>query len=204
MIRFVIAFVICYFMNFANAHVCNNIMSINGFYSDRLFDKAIINGSSIDYYTFKSNCNLHCIFDYLNNKNIEHNLSENNISVFDINSVATITIESANSKLVSGYLTCSSTDKRNYISIPITFDKTKVILDLQTEDNTTISRSLNFFGYKKHDYQAIKNTLQQKSTKVSHEVGFDVYAITSKKPMRIKISQISNEGGFMLIVEVGK
>lgn len=191
--------------NVTLAHVCNSIRQIKGFNSSILFDKAIINSKSIDYLVFKSSCNLACLLNNFKQQQFQYGLSANNLSVFDKTSVATLSIESIDKNIVSGYLTCSSTEKRVYLALPVAIKQNKVVMDLQTEDYRTVSRSITLSSYSQQEYIALMKSLTAKSTKTVREVGFVNYYIKSNGINYIvKISAINKSGNFMLIVERSK
>lgn len=191
--------------NVTLAHVCNSIRQIKGFNSSILFDKAIINSKSIDYLVFKSSCSLACLLNNFKQQQFQYGLSANNLSVFDKTSVATLSIESIDKNIVSGYLTCSSTEKRVYLALPVAIKQNKVVMDLQTEDYRTVSRSITLSSYSQQEYIALMKSLTAKSTKTVREVGFVNYYIKSNGINYIvKISAINKSGNFMLIVERSK
>lgn len=198
----IILFFSLFFPISASAHVCNTISNIEGFDYLRLFNNAIMNTKPIDYYIFSSKCKKNCIYKNLNNKNLRHSTINNNISVFDSNSVATIIIDSSDENMISGYLTCSSNNKRSYISFPIRMNDRKVTLDLQTEDQKNITRIINFHGYKKKEYFLLIKELEGKATTKNKIVGFTDYSsIYKRKRYSIKISNLSGSGDFILIIE---
>lgn len=201
-----IVLVICTLASFpALSHVCSSIQSIKGFSSAQLFQNAIINNKSLDYYTFSSECNVDCLRTKLKTKNISYSLNSNILSVYDKGSVATLTFESTGKQTVSGYLTCSSNHSRNYISHPLRIIKQKVSLDLQTEDYKTISRTINFQGYTRSEYAVLVNQLNKISTSKKSIIGFTDFKIaTPHFNQSIKISKLSSHGDFMLIIEVKK
>ncbi len=189
----------------ASAHVCNKVKSIKEVYVTTLFENAIINGKPIDYHVFRSRCDLYCLFNAFNERNLEYTLSANNISVYNKSSVATLTIESIKEGVVSGYLTCSTQAKRAYIALPVKYNLQKVVMDLQTEDDGIISRSLTFSGYSISEYHYLKNEITQQSNKVVFEVGFSRYDVVKNgKPLTVRLSALDKSGGFMLIVETKK
>lgn len=188
--------------NLTFAHVCNSIRQIKGFNSSVLFDRAIINGKPIDYLVFKSSCNLTCLINNFKQQQFQYGLSANNLSVYDKSSVATLTIESLDKNIVSGYLTCSSTEKRVYLPIPVAINQNKVVMDLQTQDNRTISRSLTLSNYSQQDYIALMKNLSTKATKTLREVGFVNYHIQSNGiNYVVKTSPFNQGGNLMLIIE---
>ena len=185
------------------AHICHKISTHKDFYVSPLFDNAIMNGTSLDYYTFESRCDTACLFDYLTKQGISHKLSANNIGIYDANSVGTLTIDNINRGIMTGYLTCSSNAKRQYLALPINIDTRKVTLDLQTEDLGIVSRTLTFNGYAKSDYLRLKSDILRKSSGHKKIVGFDEYGLSkapAKKIITIKLSDWSG-GYFMLIME---
>ena len=191
--------------NIAFAHVCTYVKQIKGFNSAPLFNKAIINGKPIDYLVFKSSCNLACLFKNFKQQQFQYGLSANNLSVFDQSSVATLTIDSIEKNIVSGYLTCSSNEKRAYLPIPVAVKQNKIILDLQTEDNKTISRSMTFSNYSQQEYISLMKLLSSKSIKTTSEVGFTNYQIRSTGiNYLIKTTVLNRGGNFMLIIERSK
>ena len=185
------------------AHICHKISTHKDFYVSPLFDNAIMNGTSLDYYNFESRCDTACLFDYLTKQGISHKLSANNIGIYDANSVGTLTIDNINRGIMTGYLTCSSNAKRQYLALPINIDTRKVTLDLQTEDLGIVSRTLTFNGYAKSDYLRLKSDILRKSSGHKKIVGFDEYVLSkapAKKIITIKLSDWSG-GYFMLIME---
>lgn len=185
------------------AHICHKISTHKDFYVSPLFDNAIMNGTSLDYYTFESRCDTACLFDYLTKQGISHKLSANNIGIYDANSVGTLTIDNINRGIMTGYLTCSSNAKRQYLALPINIDIRKVTLDLQTEDLGIVSRTLTFNGYAKSDYLRLKSDILRKSSGHKKIMGFDEYVLSkapAKKIITIKLSDWSG-GYFMLIME---
>lgn len=186
------------------AHICHKISTHKDFYVSPLFYNAIMNGTSLDYYTFESRCDTACLFDYFTKQGIAHKLSANNIGIYDKSSVGTLTIDNINRGIMTGYLTCSSNAKRQYLALPINIDKSKVTLDLQTEDLGIISRTLTFNGYARSNYLRLKNDILRKSVSHKKIVGFDEYVLSkapAKKIITIKLSDWSDGGYFMLIVE---
>lgn len=186
----------------ADAHICDKIKSIQGMTVEPLFHKAIINGKSLDYYTIVSQCDLSCIAYRFNKNGILHNLSANNIGVYDNNSVGTITVDKINKTVLTGYLTCSSNDKRVYLPIHFSIQKNKVILDLQTEDYGVTSRLLNVSGYSKSEYARLRNELLKKSNTQSHIIGFTQYQFSNKSEVKtVKLGALGKNGDFLLILE---
>lgn len=186
------------------AHICRQIFNHKDFNVSPLFYNAIMNGTSLDYYAFDSRCDTSCLFDYLTKKGIAHKLSANNIGIYDADSVGTLTIDNINKGMMTGYLTCSSSAKRHYLDLPINIDKTKIILDLQTEDLGVVSRTLTFHGYFRSDYLRLKSDVLRKSIGHKKIVGFDEYVLSkapAKKIITIKLSDLADGGYFMLIVE---
>lgn len=186
------------------AHICHKISTHKDFYVSPLFYNAIMNGTSLDYYTFESRCDTACLFDYFTKQGIAHKLSANNIGIYDANSVGTLTIDNINRGIMTGYLTCSSNAKRQYLTLPTNIDKSKVTLDLQTEDSGIISRTLTFNGYSRSDYLRLKSDILRKSVSHKKIVGFDEYVLSKapvKKIITIKLSDWSDDGYFMLIME---
>lgn len=189
----------------AFAHICHKISTHKDFDVSPLFYNAIMNGASLDYYTFKSRCDTACLFDYFTKQGIAHKLSANNIGIYDASSVGTLTIDNINRGVMTGYLTCSSNAKRQYLALPINIDTRKVTLDLQTEDLGIVSRTLTFNGYAKSDYLRLKSDILRKSSGHKKIVGFDEYVLSkapAKKIITIKLSDWSG-GYFMLIMESG-
>ena len=140
-----------------------------------------------------------------NQQQFQYGLSANNLSVFDQSSVATLTIDSIEKNIVSGYLTCSSNEKRAYLPIPVVVKQNKIILDLQTEDNKTISRSMTFSNYSQQEYISLMKLLSSKSIKTTSEVGFTNYQIRSTGiNYLIKTTVLNRGGNFMLIIERSK
>ncbi|WP_019672534.1 hypothetical protein [Psychrobacter lutiphocae] len=201
-----IAFALCVLVSSpAFSHVCNNIRVIQGFSSSHLFQNAIINNKPLDYYTFSSECNIDCLKAKLKNKNISYSLNRNVLSVFDKASVATLTFESIGNQVISGYLTCSSTDNRQYITHPLHLFMNKASLDLQTEDYKTISRTINLQGYTKSEYARLVSQLNKIAISKKNIVGFTDYKISTPKfKQSIKISKLSYRGDFMINIEVNK
>lgn len=201
----IIGLVACTLSTTTLAHVCNSIRQIQGFSSSTLFDKAIINGKPIDYLVFKSSCNIACLLNNFNRQQFQYGLSANNLSVFNNSSVATLTIESIDKNIVSGYLTCSSTAKRVYLPLPVAIKQNKVVMDLQTEDSRTISRSITLSNYSQQDYIVLMKSLTAKSTKTVREVSFVNYYVKSNGiNYVVKISAFNKGGNFMLILERSK
>lgn len=186
----------------ASAHVCHNISNIEGFSYSKLFSNAIINEKSIDYYIFSSECKKKCLYKSFKNKNLQHSTVNNNISVFDNNSVATLTIDNTNNNIISGYLTCSSNIKRYYISIPFYINRKKITLDLQTEEKNSTSRTINVQNYTRKDYLSLVRDLEKIANTKNREIGFMVYSFRyNHKLHNIKISNLTRNGDFMLIIE---
>lgn len=186
------------------AHICHKISTHKDFNISPLFYNAIMNGTSLDYYTFESRCDTACLFNYLTKQGIAHKLSANNISIYDVDSVGTLTIDNINRGVMTGYLTCSSNTKRQYLVLPINIDKRKVTLDLQTEDLGIVSRTLTFNGYARSEYLRLKSDILRKSASHKKIVGFDEYVLSkapTKKIITIKLSDWSDGGYFMLIME---
>lgn len=200
--KIILLFSSLFFSIYASAHVCTTISSIEGFDYSRLFNNAIMNTKPIDYYIFSSQCKKNCIYKNLNNKNLRYSTVNNNISVFDSNSVATIIIDSLDNDIISGYLICSSNNKRSYISFPIRINARKVTLDLQTEDRKKITRIINFHRYSKKEHFLLIKELEGKATTKNKIVGFTDYSsIYKRKRYSIKISNLSGSGDFILIIE---
>lgn len=188
----------------AFAHICQKISNHQQFSVSPLFHHAIMNGTSLDYYSFESRCDTACLFEFLNNNRIAHKLSANNVSIYDASSVGTLTIDHIDKGVMTGYLTCSSKTKRHYLALPIPINPRKVMLDLQTEDSGVVSRTLTVNGYVRSDYLQLKNTLLKKSLEHKKIVGFDEYVLTkapAKKIITIKLSDLTAGGYFMLIME---
>lgn len=199
-----VSFVIMLYSANAFAHICHHIFNHKNFHVSPLFNNAIMNGTSLDYYTFESRCDTACLFDYLTKQGISHKLSVNNIGIYDANSVGTLTIDNINRGVMTGYLTCSSNDKREYLALPVNIDKNKVTLDLQTEDSVIVSRTLTFNGYSRSDYLRLKSDILRKSVGYKKIVGFDEYTLSKapvKKIITIKVSDLVDGGYFMLILE---
>lgn len=194
-------------LSFANIHVCNIAKQIPDFYASKLFDDAIINGTAIDYYVFKSQCDASCFFKRLNTFGVHYEVNANNISFYNQISVATLTIDKIKNSQMEGYMTCSSSEKRQYINLPFNIDAKKVLLDLQTRDGNIISRSLTIGAYSITSYRQLKEKLQKQSSKSLHEVGFLVYHIKGNhrnEKVSVRLGNLDARGGFMMIVELQK
>ena len=186
----------------AYSNVCQQLKSIDGFYTASLFDEAILNGKAIDYYTFSSVCQRHCLAKVMQKKGLSYRTNDSNIAVFDRASVATIVVERLNKQAMSGYLTCSTIGKRAYIPIPITIDYKKVTLDLQTVAANTITRTLNLQAYTKHDYQRLLRSLESKAISKEAGLGFITYHLHHNRALTVaRVSQLNPNGDFMLIIE---
>lgn len=200
--KLLIAFSISFFSVTANSAVCNQIKNIEGFSSEALFDNAIINGKPLNYYSFVSECNTSCLLKNLKKKGISHSLNNNNISIFDKYSVATIIIDSSYRQSISGYMTCSSTAKRKYVSNPIILNNRKITLDLQTTDYKNITRTINLEKYSKSGYSKILGQLNRLTKNRESTIGFVNYKLTSKGDKRvIKVSKLTPRGEFIFIIE---
>lgn len=200
--QIIISLIILSFYHTANAHICDKIRSIQGMTTTPLFNKAIINGKSLDYYTIESKCDLSCIAYYFNKNGILYNLSANNIGVYDNNSVGTITVDKISKTALTGYLTCSSNEKRVYLPIHFSIQKNKVILDLQTEDYGVTSRLLNMSGYSRSEYARLKNELLKKSNTQNQIIGFTQYQFLNKSAVKtVKLGTLGKNGDFLLILE---
>nr|WP_299040685.1 hypothetical protein [uncultured Psychrobacter sp.] len=200
--KLLIAFSISVLSVAANSAVCNQIKNIEGFSSAALFDEAIINGKSLDYYSFVSKCDISCLLQNLKKKNISYSLNNKNISVFDKSSVATIILDNSLHKAISGYMTCSSTEKRKYIYNPISLSNNKITLDLQTSDYINTTRTINLEKYSKSEYLKVLGQLNRLTKYREATIGFTNYKITSKGGKRvIKVSKLTPRGDFILIVE---
>ena len=186
----------------ASAHVCDTLSTIAGFSYSELFSNAIVNEKSIDYYIFSSECKEECLYKSFKNKNLLHSTVNNNISVFNNNSVATLTVDNTNNKIISGYLTCSSNIKRYYISLPFYINRKKITLDLQTEEKNSISRTINVQNYTRKDYLLLVRELEKIADTKNKEIGFIVYKFKyDRKRYNIKMSNLNRDGDFILIIE---
>lgn len=200
--KLLIAFSISFISVTANSAVCNQVREIEGFSSAALFDNAIINGKPLDYYSFVSQCDTNCLVRALKQKDISYSLNNNNISIFDKSNVATIIIDSSYQQLISGYMTCSTTAKRTYISNPIRLNNRKITLDLQTTDYKNITRTINLERYSRTEYLRTLGQLNKLTSNKESIIGFVSYKLNTKGLRRvIKISKLSPRGDFMLIIE---
>lgn len=199
----IMTFLLSLFLSFsASAHVCDNLREIKGFNYSILFNNTIMNGNSINYYAFSSICKTDCLYKNFEKSNIRHSTNSNNISIFNTNSVATITIDNTDRNSISGYLTCSSNVVRSYISIPISINTKKVTLDLQTEDNNNISRMLNVQNYTQREYSSLMSSLEKLASSREKIIGFTSYKIINNRIKNVvKVSNLSPNGDFILIVE---
>ncbi|MGP5060900.1 hypothetical protein ACTXGZ_12060 [Psychrobacter celer] len=189
----------------ANSAVCQQIRAIEGFAAAPLFSNAIINGKPLDYYTFASECGSNCLTKMLKQKDISYSFTGSNLSVFDKSSVATIIIDSTYKQSIAGYMTCSSIAKRSYIPNPVRINKSKVSLDLQTEDYKNVTRTINIQGYSKSDYARLLAQLRKLSRGVESSIGFTNYILKPSRSQRvIKVSKLSPRGDFIFIIEVSK
>jgi hypothetical protein len=186
----------------AYSNVCQQLKAIDGFYTASLFNEAILNGKAIDYYTFNSVCQRHCLAKVMQKKGLNYRAKGSNIAVFDRDSVATIVVEDANKQAISGYLTCSTRSKRAYIPIPVTIDYKKVTLDLQTLASKTLTRTLNLQAYSKNDYKRLLRSLDSKAMSKEAGLGFITYQLRQDRNwIIVKVSQLNPNGDFMLIIE---
>lgn len=200
--KLILFFSVSFFSTTINATVCNQIKAIEGFSSTTLFDKAIINSKPLDYYTFASECDANCLIRDLKRKGIAYSLDRNIISVFDKTSVSTIIIESSYKQLTTGYMTCSSTVKRNYISNPISLNNKKITLDLQTEDYKNITRTINLEKYSRTEYSKLLGQLDKLTKNRESAIGFTNYKLTSRGYIKVmKVSKLSPRGDFIFIIE---
>lgn len=195
----------CFFSAAANSSVCQQLRAIEGFAAAPLFSNAIINGKPLDYYTFASDCGTSCLIRGLKKKGISHSFTGSNLSVFDKSSVATVIIDSTYKQSIAGYMTCSSTAIRPYISNPISIRVDRVSLDLQTEDYKNITRTISIQSYSKSDYRRLLAQLNKLSRSAESSIGFTNYTLKSSRSRRvIKVSKLSPRGDFIFIIEVGK
>ncbi len=203
--KIIIIILACFLSVTANSSVCQQLRAIEGFAAAPLFSNAIINGKPLDYYTFASDCGTSCLAKALKKKGISYSFTGSNISVFDKASVATVIIDSTYKQSIAGYMTCSSTANRTYISNPINIKANRVSLDLQTEDYKNVTRTMNVQGYSKSDYVRLLAQLSKLSRGVESSIGFTNYILKSSRSQRlIKVSKLSPRGDFIFIIEVGK
>lgn len=203
--RIIIVILASFFSVAANSAVCEQLRAIEGFAAAPLFSNAIINGKPLDYYTFASDCGTSCLAKALKKKGISYSFTGSNLSVFDKSSVATVIIDSNYKQSIAGYMTCSSTANRTYVSNPIKIKANRISLDLQTEDYKNVTRTINVQGYSKSDYVRLLAQLSKLSRSVESSIGFTNYILKSSRSQRVvKVSKLSPRGDFIFIIEVGK
>jgi hypothetical protein len=139
-----------------------------------MFRDEILNNvrKTSSYFNF-SDCDLQCVVNTLNEKNINSTISGSVITFKTTRfGLSTMVVDDPKARTLSGYLTCNARGNWQYIKIPLRLSRAKVVMDFQATDALNISRTVSLINVSRQEYLSQMMVIKNQSLGVESAKGY--------------------------------
>jgi len=160
------------FSTLSNACLPDN--AFTGIRLQAMFHDAILNNvrKSSSYFNFYD-CDLVCVVDSLNKKNIKYTISGSIITYkTDRFGLSTMVLDDPKARTLSGYLTCNALGNWQYIKVPIRLSRSRVVMDFQSTDALKTSRTISLINVSRSEYLSQLSMIKRQSSGVENFKGY--------------------------------
>lgn len=191
LLNIIVGLLVIFYSTLAGACVPENIFK--NIKLKEMFRDAIFNNvrKSNFYFNFLG-CDLICAVNLLNKSDVKYTISGSVITYkTDQFGLSTMVLDDPAARSLSGYLTCNARGNWQYIKIPISFGRSKPVMDFQSRDAFQISRSISLINVSKEEYLRQMTMLKNRSSNIEISKGYKTINLNDGNNVLVIDSELS-------------